>query len=76
VRNKITASNEREERYSLLTLPPQSWSNNQFSNYYGVSIHVAKKIISTEAQERNITENKTIKRARKNIYGRGHSTDR
>jgi hypothetical protein len=43
VRNKITTSNDRKERYSFLTLAPQSWSNNQVANYFGVSIHTAKK---------------------------------
>lgn len=43
VRNKITTSNEGKERYSFLTLAPQSWSNNQVANYFGVSIHAAKK---------------------------------
>lgn len=43
VRNKIMTSNDRKERYSLLTLAPQSWSNNKVANYFGVSIHAAKK---------------------------------
>ena len=43
VRVKITTSNDRKERYSLITLPPPSWSNNQVANYFGVSIHADKK---------------------------------
>ncbi|KAK4004235.1 hypothetical protein OUZ56_005977, partial [Daphnia magna] len=65
--NKITTSNDRKERYSLLTLAPQSWSNNQVANYFGVSIHATKKILSTQALERNITEIQRIKRVRKNM---------
>lgn len=67
VRNKITTSKDRKERYSFLTLAPSSWSNNQEANNFGISIHAAKKIISTQARERNITENQRFTRVRKNI---------
>ena len=45
--NKISSSDDRKERYSLLTLAPQSWSSNQVASYFNVSNHAAKKIIST-----------------------------
>ena len=43
IRNKISSSDDRKERYSLLTLAPQSWSSNQLASYFNVSNHAAKK---------------------------------
>ncbi|KAI9551262.1 hypothetical protein GHT06_002335 [Daphnia sinensis] len=42
VRNKISTSKDRKERYSLLTLAPHSWSVPQVATYFDVTLHAAK----------------------------------